>query len=129
MIRRPPRSTLTDTLCPDTTLFRSFAAEGLAQVTRQPLGLAAGLDHRGVVAPIGEAQGFAVESDLVVGVVAGAAWLAARLGFDGVDRAGRDHDVIDVEPFAGAVVGTDAVGAAQAIETWDGPLFGHPPHP
>src|SRR3546814_13215609 len=23
MIRRPPRSTLTDTLCPDTTLFRS----------------------------------------------------------------------------------------------------------
>src|SRR3546814_2542618 len=26
MIRRPPRSTRTDTLCPDTTLFRSFNA-------------------------------------------------------------------------------------------------------
>src|SRR3546814_8649960 len=30
MIRRPPRSTRTDTLFPYTTLFRSCAAEGLA---------------------------------------------------------------------------------------------------
>src|SRR3546814_13109543 len=29
MIRRPPRSTLTDTLCPYTTLFRSEAAIGV----------------------------------------------------------------------------------------------------
>src|SRR3546814_9573360 len=30
MIRRPPRSTRTDTRCPNTTLFRSGAAEGAA---------------------------------------------------------------------------------------------------
>src|SRR3546814_3131006 len=29
-IRRPPRATRTDTLCPDTTLFRSPRAEGVA---------------------------------------------------------------------------------------------------
>src|SRR3546814_13002437 len=34
MIRRPPRSTRTDTLCPDTTLFRSGHGEGGRSGTR-----------------------------------------------------------------------------------------------
>src|SRR3546814_20178221 len=34
MIRRPPRSTRTDTLCPYTTLFRSFGGIGVAGVDR-----------------------------------------------------------------------------------------------
>src|SRR3546814_15274972 len=34
MIRRPPRSTRTDTLFPDTTLFRSLQAQRPAQATR-----------------------------------------------------------------------------------------------
>src|SRR3546814_12180205 len=32
MIRRPPRSTRTDTLFPYTTLFRSFETQGISQV-------------------------------------------------------------------------------------------------
>src|SRR3546814_5407003 len=32
MIRRPPRSTRTDTLCPYTTLFRSWAARAMPRV-------------------------------------------------------------------------------------------------
>src|SRR3546814_13690025 len=35
MLRRPPRSTRTDTLFPYTTLFRSHAADGIADQQRQ----------------------------------------------------------------------------------------------
>src|SRR3546814_15599929 len=34
MIRRPPRSTRTDTLCPYTTLFRSMKVNSVAGLTR-----------------------------------------------------------------------------------------------
>src|SRR3546814_12452142 len=44
MIRRPPRSTRTDTLFPYTTLFRSPAADGLPAGHRR--GLHPGLDRR-----------------------------------------------------------------------------------
>src|SRR3546814_9279861 len=37
MTRRPPRSTLTDTRCPDTTLFRSAAARAGRRPTQSPL--------------------------------------------------------------------------------------------
>src|SRR3546814_14397108 len=37
MIRRPPRSTRTDTLFPYTTLFRSSGTRGLAQVVNRPV--------------------------------------------------------------------------------------------
>src|SRR3546814_19772926 len=37
MIRRPPRSTLTDTLFPDTTLFRSIVAGDIEVQTRQAI--------------------------------------------------------------------------------------------
>src|SRR3546814_13786098 len=36
MIRRPPRSTLTDTLCPYTTLFRSTPPTPRIGITRRP---------------------------------------------------------------------------------------------
>src|SRR3546814_2521181 len=42
MIRRPPRSTLTDTLCPYTTLFRSAGNSNMCQVSvkaRQAVGV------------------------------------------------------------------------------------------
>src|SRR3546814_6452083 len=35
MIRRPPRSTRTDTLLPDTTLFRSFSEDGFLYIAEQ----------------------------------------------------------------------------------------------
>src|SRR3546814_9855790 len=56
MIRRPPRSTRTDTLFPYTTLFRSLFAHRLARVAQQggmegTLGLV-GLRHRADLRPV-----------------------------------------------------------------------------
>src|SRR3546814_5173534 len=45
MIRRPPRSTRTDTLFPYTTLFRSLEARALAAIAAI-LGASAGLDRK-----------------------------------------------------------------------------------
>src|SRR3546814_1447588 len=44
MIRRPPRSTRTDTLVPYTTLFRSWAGQGLLHQFDQGLSIGASLD-------------------------------------------------------------------------------------
>src|SRR3546814_14795600 len=55
MIRRPPRSTRTDTLFPDTTLFRSIlggALQRMREVQRQKGGQAEG--HRDVVKTIAD---------------------------------------------------------------------------
>src|SRR3546814_14633282 len=46
MIRRPPRSTRTDTLFPYTTLFRSTAPSGGAAADRANACAASGCDHR-----------------------------------------------------------------------------------
>src|SRR3546814_11582089 len=48
MIRRPPRSTRTDTLFPYTTLFRSWGQQLLVEGPRHPV-VEAGLDARGLV--------------------------------------------------------------------------------
>src|SRR3546814_5493657 len=48
MIRRPPRSTRTDTLFPYTTLFRSDDAEGHAGGDQRQGLLAAAAEHEGV---------------------------------------------------------------------------------
>src|SRR3546814_13601300 len=45
MVRRPPRSTLTDTLFPYTTLFRSVIGEGAAHVGPRHHEDAAGFHH------------------------------------------------------------------------------------
>src|SRR3546814_17928093 len=58
MIRRPPRSTRTDTLFPYTTLFRSEAAvkghHGVAERTAQPIDHIADSDRHAAVAKAGE---------------------------------------------------------------------------
>src|SRR3546814_9391982 len=61
MIRRPPRSTRTDTLFPYTTLFRSYARMGLSAIPMQadtgPIG--GDLSHEFIVlAPTGESEVF-----------------------------------------------------------------------
>src|SRR3546814_10545604 len=77
MIRRPPRSTRTDTLFPYTTLFRSIHHHIAARAQRRD-GVAAGIGRRG------ERDVRGVEQDIV-----------ARRQRGGVDRAVRrcDHDV------------------------------------
>src|SRR3546814_6765022 len=46
MIRRPPRSTRTDTLLPYTTLFRSHRSAERGDLALQPLRLGSALDHQ-----------------------------------------------------------------------------------
>src|SRR3546814_4658403 len=60
MIRRPPRSTRTDTLLPDTTLFRS--RQRLQPVERPDLEI--GLDAEREVAGLGDQVGDAVDIEL-----------------------------------------------------------------
>src|SRR3546814_19137524 len=67
MIRRPPRSTRTDTLFPYTTLFRSAMAEmpelALGKDQREfgvPRPFGAGIGHRWLTEPL---QGFGIELD------------------------------------------------------------------
>src|SRR3546814_6658647 len=76
MTRRPPRSTLTDTLCPYTTLFRSagigFGISPLAQAgLDEPFGLAVGLRRVRLGADVLEAEVSASLSE-IEGSVAGA---------------------------------------------------------
>src|SRR3546814_12941755 len=87
MIRRPPRSTRTDTLCPYTTLFRSVDADdGREPVLAGAAGLGGDLTGRLVQRQDG-AGGVAVvlvELDEVLGVGGGAGVAGAHLG----DRQG-----------------------------------------
>src|SRR3546814_2252368 len=56
MIRRPPRSTRTDTLCPYTTLFRSFRANGSALPTPRIDPDLNEFDHRAIITAFVEQQ-------------------------------------------------------------------------
>src|SRR3546814_12945084 len=62
MIRRPPRSTRTDTLCPYTTLFRSALGQARSRGDPPPRGLAAlsGRSVRGAVAGVHDAEAIAL---------------------------------------------------------------------
>src|SRR3546814_14132337 len=62
MIRRPPRSTRTDTLFPYTTLFRSHGSSGPIPITRIPRNRWGGLS-RAVEKEL-EARGLPVQEDL-----------------------------------------------------------------
>src|SRR3546814_9739168 len=68
MIRRPPRSTRTDTLFPYTTLFRSVAPDDLAQRRKGLIddgeGLAAGLPDRRQRIVTDEAGAAALDAEL-----------------------------------------------------------------
>src|SRR3546814_7942691 len=56
MIRRPPRSTRTDTLFPYTTLFRSAARWALARLRRRDHDRAVALGHGEAVDPLARCQ-------------------------------------------------------------------------
>src|SRR3546814_12642383 len=79
MIRRPPRSTRTDTLFPYTTLFRSLRHQFLAELFRAAL-------------PVGLEAGLPVTRDLALAVLPEQVLRRAELALLGVDRAGRAAD-------------------------------------
>src|SRR3546814_21164040 len=101
MIRRPPRSTRTDTLLPDTTLFRSFVAalEALAEVVV----VLALRNVIAVVAVVGVLVGVAVAVVVAPVVLAvGAAGVQALL-LDVVDGLADQAGVIAVGPLPDAL--------------------------
>src|SRR3546814_7760594 len=84
MIRRPPRSTRTDTLFPYTTLFRSPQLDGLVALDRQdavPVVARAGVDERVAIRIDGDRA-----LDQVTGAERGQQLLAG-LGVQEVDRS------------------------------------------
>src|SRR3546814_6377628 len=88
MIRRPPRSTRTDTLLPYTTLFRSRVEPALFQRLLQRLGLHHVGVHRGAVADradaLGDPLGIDVDAQLDAGL--GSAAVAEGDHFAELDR-------------------------------------------
>src|SRR3546814_17163732 len=112
MIRRPPRSTRTDTLFPYTTLFRSAAQRGAAG-----MGHRAGHVHRGGGGRSGADGGDGAElfeEDLRRDRGAGAGGTGAeysdeRAGF-GLMRFGYGHETICALSFEGAILAEVRVG-------------------
>src|SRR3546814_18175696 len=92
MIRRPPRSTRTDTLFPYTTLFRSAPAAGLEARHRAP----------------------GVRGEHAVAVAA-----AARARMDGVAAraAGAGRMAVDAHPALRPAAAVAGAGAARAART------------
>src|SRR3546814_2320113 len=109
MLRRPPRSTRTDTLFPYTTLFRSVGADDLdvERLQRAP-------EMRHAIAPCGAGAGVA-ENAVLVGIE------RHRLAMPFNIRAGRipigksalalDH--LEVHQLTGRVVDIDEQGALR----------------
>src|SRR3546814_18425959 len=107
MLRRPPRSTRTDTLFPYTTLFRSVGADDLdvERLQRAP-------EMRHAIAPCGAGAGVA-ENAVLVGIERN------RLAMPVNIRAGRIHigqsalalDNTEVHQTHGPVVHIDEPGA------------------
>src|SRR3546814_14058637 len=119
MVRRPPRSTLTDTLFPDTTLFRSRCGRIVTadigiqvetrcwRITKPRLSAPTFADHK-------YTRGFAL---VVEGAMPGAAMLAAR----GAQAAGAGYVVV-AGPGA-ASGGPDSVIQRQTDELELGQLL------
>src|SRR3546814_15755282 len=114
MIRRPPRSTRTDTLFPYTTLFRS--AEGLkigsttaigVEESRQGLRL---LMHGGVVS-----MGFAVLTQLKLAAAEAASWFRIGAGASGI-AGGFSFALLGVGHLVGLSVGMAQIGRASCRE-------------
>src|SRR3546814_10446626 len=88
MIRRPPRSTRTDTLFPYTTLFRSPVVRAGQEVVRrrgQPAEIAAAVHHHHRPAAIGRIVG--AEAELAAGL---------ELRCDQIERPVVDHPALGV---------------------------------
>src|SRR3546814_13627450 len=105
MIRRPPRSTRTDTLFPYTTLFRSVGDDQVEVLHAAPVG------GRG-----GRGEGFGARGDEVAGGVAHhrvGHLVLQRVGqFDVADRA---VDLLHVRRPALVALAADAVGPLQRL--------------
>src|SRR3546814_11680935 len=113
MLRRPPRSTRTDTLFPYTTLFRSVGADDLdvERPQRAP-------EMRHAIAPCGAGAGVA-ENAVLVGIE------RHRLAMPFNIRAGRIHigksalalDHLEVHQLTGSVVDLTEPGALRPATT------------
>src|SRR3546814_16331237 len=123
MIRRPPRSTRTDTLFPYTTLFRSVDLQQHVAALGQPRFLR--LDRRALpvavhqrmleeVAGIDHAREFLARNEVVVlGVALARSRLARGVGNRRADDGVERQDVVDDAGFPGAGrSNTDEQGAA-----------------
>src|SRR3546814_13468462 len=102
MIRRPPRSTRTDTLFPYTTLFRSVEHDG----AEEPLARLRLLDQpQGV---LGRHQGFGRQQELLV-----ARRREHRLAVAGTQRQRHHRPALDMLAAVAAIpVDDEAVGVA-----------------
>src|SRR3546814_12199548 len=108
MIRRPPRSTRTDTLFPYTTLFRSSGVAGLQAALRQQGG------HDG-----GDLLGLLAEAE-AAGLVAAPGDLAAE-----VDGAGQQQGDTGADRDIRAGPQLHAVQRGVVDSGLDGPRWGH----
>src|SRR3546814_5292310 len=115
MIRRPPRSTRTDTLCPYTTLFRSQALQHLARLDADP--------HRAQPSPVAEVadprerQGKARQMNAGKGGVDVLGMMTLHLA----DEAQGQVQVLRRDPArAGQAVAEVAQAAAQGVGQGNG---------
>src|SRR3546814_6376337 len=83
MVRRPPRSTRTDTLCPYTTLFRSEAGRLL---TLQAAWMADNRKPNPLEASMAKAKAGRVGSDVTLSCVE----LCSSVGYSEAEQIGRD---------------------------------------
>src|SRR3546814_1742870 len=109
MIRRPPRSTRTDTLFPYTTLFRSFATDSGAPFTTAT----------GSVAGLSEAANHVADRradlDALAGQFAGQINAAHQAGFDAAGNAGAAlFTGTTAATLTAAALTPDQVAAADA---------------
>src|SRR3546814_7838636 len=103
MIRRPPRSTRTDTLFPDTTLFRSSSGESSTSLGESAFATADGAT----------ALGAGSSADGLNSVALGAGSIADRDNSVSVGSAGNERQVTNV---AAGTEDTDAENLAQLQE-------------
>src|SRR3546814_8620552 len=96
MIRRPPRSTRTDTLFPYTTLFRSLKLEDLRRTLVDAIDAGVAEETLGVI--FGEIAGAAIDLD------AGIDDAAAHFGCEHLERRGLAQDVLARIGAAGDVL-------------------------
>src|SRR3546814_3665276 len=138
MIRRPPRTTRTDTLCPYTTLFRSAVVPALGLVAAAPgvdqhrlddagaVGQAYGGEQLLVVAGVGDLHVdggvVAVGGQVVVGILGGEHHRAAERTAAGGDRVGPldDFHALEGVDVHAATAGAEELVAARCLQP-----FGH----
>src|SRR3546814_15385622 len=120
MIRRPPRSTRTDTLFPYTTLFRSHAEVRGDASARRPRHAAALFADARCLEPLGAAVGSPFEHR-EFGLSAAAQPGLEQLARHALARSGAAADDDDVELVARANIAADRnLAADDARVSWEG---------